>query len=72
VDHAQGETCQPAGLSALAAILLALFAARGRRGELGTLFHTPQERERLDRLRRGEPEPAPAQPPRPVPPASRW
>ena len=23
--------------------------------ELGTLFHTPEERERLDRLRRGEP-----------------
>lgn len=28
--------------------------------ELGTLFLTPQERERLDRLRRGEPE-APAE-----------
>src|SRR5687767_398187 len=27
---------------------------------LDTLFHTPQERERLDRLRRGEPVAAPA------------
>jgi hypothetical protein len=27
---------------------------------LGTLFHTPEERERLDRMRRGEPESAPA------------
>ena len=27
--------------------------------EFGTLFHTPQERERFDRLRRGEPAEAP-------------
>ncbi len=27
---------------------------------LGTLFHTPEERERLDRVRRGEPESAAA------------
>jgi hypothetical protein len=43
-----------------AARILALalaFATLGAAGaELGTLFHTPQERERLDRLRRGEPD----------------
>jgi hypothetical protein len=38
--------------------LLALLACAGAwasaAAPLGTLFHTPQERERLDRLRRGE------------------
>src|SRR5690349_192714 len=38
---------------------IALFAcaaaACAGAAELGTLFHTPEERERLDRLRRGEP-----------------
>lgn len=43
-----------------AAMLLALAATAAGGAELGTLFNTPQERERLDRLRRGEPEPAPA------------
>ena len=40
----------------LAALALALAALGAQAAELGTLFHTPQERERLDRLRRGEPE----------------
>lgn len=38
-----------------AALLAALVAGPCAAAELGTLFHTPQERERLDRLRRGEP-----------------
>jgi len=37
----------------LAAFLL-VFAACAGAADLGTLFHTPQERARLDRLRRGE------------------
>ena len=44
----------------LAALLIALAAPAAGAAELATLFHTPQERERLDRLRRGEPEPPPA------------
>lgn len=38
------------------ALLAALLCAAATAGaaELGTLFHTPAERERLDRLRRGE------------------
>lgn len=36
-------------------ILLALAALGAAADELGTLFHTPEERARLDRLRRGEP-----------------
>lgn len=36
--------------------LLLAFAGAAAAAELGTLFHTPQERERLDRARRGEPE----------------
>jgi hypothetical protein len=43
------------------AMLLAFCACAAGAAELGTLFNTPQERERLDRLRRGEPEPAPAE-----------
>ena len=39
----------------LAAALL-LLAPAAPAAELGTLLTTPQERERLDRLRRGEPE----------------
>jgi hypothetical protein len=40
-------------------MLLALGASRALADELGTLFHTPQERALLDKLRRGEPiEPA--------------
>lgn len=41
---------------ALLALGLALLAPAAWSAELGTLFHTPQERARLDRLRRGEPE----------------
>jgi hypothetical protein len=37
----------------LAALLLALAAPAGA-DELGTLFHTAEERARLDRMRRGE------------------
>ena len=40
-----------------AALLFALAAASAGAAELGTLFHSPDERERLDRLRRGEPPP---------------
>jgi len=39
-----------------AAILLALAAPAAGALELGTLFTTPEERVRLDRLRRGEPD----------------
>ncbi len=42
----------------LAAALLALAAPCAGAFELGTLFTTPEERARLDRLRRGEPEAA--------------
>ncbi len=40
--------------TSLALVLLALSAAAPAQ-PLGTLFHTPKEREALDRLRRGEP-----------------
>jgi hypothetical protein len=40
----------------LLALGLALFAPAAWSAELGTLFHTPEERARLDRLRRGEPD----------------
>ena len=40
---------------ALLALGLALFAGAAAAAELATLFHTPEERQRLDRLRRGEP-----------------
>lgn len=39
------------------AVLLSGCAACAGAAELGTLFHTPEERARLDRLRRGEPAP---------------
>ena len=42
--------------SALALLLLAGLAA-ARAEDLGTLLTTPEERERLERLRRGDPEP---------------
>lgn len=38
----------------LAALICAAAFAAGA-AELGTLFHTPEERARLDRMRRGEP-----------------
>ena len=41
---------------ALLALALVLLAPCVAGAELGTLFHTPEERQRLDRLRRGEPE----------------
>ena len=41
---------------ALAALSLSLLGAAAWGAELGTLFHTPEERARLDKLRRGEPE----------------
>ena len=40
----------------LAALVLATLALPAAPVELGTLLTTPQERERLDRLRRGEPD----------------
>ena len=43
---------------ALAASILALLAPAAHCVELGTLFNSPEERARLDRLRRGEPEAA--------------
>jgi hypothetical protein len=43
---------------ALAALALALAAPAAHCLELGTLFTTPEERARLDRLRRGEPDAA--------------
>jgi hypothetical protein len=42
--------------AALAIALAANCAAAATPDALGTLFTTPQERDRLDRLRRGEPE----------------
>jgi len=39
----------------LAALFLALASTAPLAAELGTLFHTAEERARLDRLRRGEP-----------------
>jgi hypothetical protein len=45
-------------LKRLAFALLALTAASAHAADLGTLFNTPEERERLDRIRRGEPEAA--------------
>lgn len=38
-----------------AAAFLALAACCAGAADLGTLFHTPEERARLDKLRRGEP-----------------
>ena len=49
---------RPAARNSLAVAMLALAVVAGRAiaaDELGTLFTTPQERARLDRLRRGEP-----------------
>ena len=43
-------------LAAAACLACAVASA----AELGTLFNTPEERDRLDRLRRGEPAVAPA------------
>jgi hypothetical protein len=43
-----------ARVSRLAALLAGMAACAGLAAPMGTLFHTPQERERLDRLRRGE------------------
>ena len=43
-----------AGPTSLLAILLCASAAAVAAPPLDTLFHTPEERERLDRMRRGE------------------
>ena len=40
----------------LLASLLCTAALAAGAADLGTLFHTPEERARLDRMRRGEPE----------------
>ncbi|HUP98635.1 MAG TPA: hypothetical protein VM073_11865 [Usitatibacter sp.] len=40
----------------LLALVLAFTQLPAAAVDLGTLFHTPEERERLDRLRRGEPD----------------
>ena len=40
-----------------AALLLACSSAAAAEVPLGSLFHTPEERARLDRMRRGETEP---------------
>jgi hypothetical protein len=53
--------------SRLLAAIVTLCAAAAGAAELGTLFHTPEERERLDRLRRGE-TPAAVAAPRTGPP----
>jgi hypothetical protein len=45
-------TGPPSGYLAAAACLACAIASAA---ELGTLFNTPEERQRLDRLRRGEP-----------------
>ena len=52
---------------ALAVALAALAHGAALAAEFGTLLHTPEERERLERLRRGEPTErhAAAPPPRP-------
>ena len=55
-------------MASRALLLLALCAsacAGAAQPPLGTLFHTPEERDRLDRLRRGEPEAAAAAAPAP-------
>jgi hypothetical protein len=44
----------------LIAALLSMAGSALAAGELRTLFHTAQERERLDRVRRGEPPEAPS------------
>jgi hypothetical protein len=44
-----------AARNSLAAIAACLVAAAAGAAELGTLFTTPEERARLDRIRRGEP-----------------
>lgn len=47
-----------------AMLLVALLGAVAHAAELGTLLTTPEERERLERLRRGEPEPTAGEPAR--------
>jgi hypothetical protein len=46
---------------ALAALVLATAATSAFPVDFGTLFTSPEERARLDRLRRGEPEATPAE-----------
>lgn len=51
-----------AGPTSLLAIVLCACATAAAAPPLDTLFHTPEERARLDRLRRGEVVAAPAEP----------
>jgi hypothetical protein len=51
---------RPDPVERLIAVALCSCACAAGAAPLETLFHTPQERERLDRLRRGEPVAAPA------------
>jgi hypothetical protein len=55
--------------AAFAILLAALLASGAAAADLRTLFHTPEERARLDRLRRGEPLEAQAAPRAPRVPA---
>jgi hypothetical protein len=55
MDHAQGKECEPPGLTPLLARARVPAAGRAGAPSSRTLFHHAQERERLDRLRRGEP-----------------
>jgi hypothetical protein len=50
------------------AIAFIAVAAHAGAAELRTLFHSSEERERLDKLRRGEPLEPPAPPPAAAPP----
>ena len=52
-------------LRRFALVAVCLAAVAGHAAELGTLFTTPEERERLDRLRRGEPDVPQASPEHP-------
>ena len=49
----------------LASLLFAASIAGAAEPSLGTLFHSPEERARLDRMRRGEAEPSPSVAPAP-------
>lgn len=46
----------PRARQALAALAFLATAIPCAAAELGTLFHTPDERDRLDRMRRGDPD----------------
>ena len=52
VDHPQGQAGSPCELASRSILLAASTAVPAQ--QLGTLFHSPKEREALERLRRGE------------------